>query len=414
MRCRHPILTLAAWLIAAGAVLGAAVHAPPDAPVETSRAAAPVPPKLKVLHLRLLGDLTHVRVARDFAAAISSCHDDGVDAIVLEINGNRWRSDVLLQMARACIDAKLMPAPGSALEKERAAPRLIVWLNDPADDRVSSAAATFALFAQAAYVGPKLEVAHDPSDESRDLAPPDVDWARIEEDLRAIVWNRLSARSGDLLLSAALPAPHQPLWLVCGSQDQDSPLRVTDREPAAGSSVVRLASTIAGEAGDRLRLRLNADSMVRLGIARGQARDIGQILAAERITARQTIRREVRSELASVRATLNSEFAAIDTARERADKTLDEAERLRGHDAKRRQARAGEAALELCDEALKKLLACESVTGDYPELLRNPPPGQTGVGLTEQRLTLYWSTAFQSRRQGIADLRARATRCIEP
>jgi hypothetical protein len=107
------------------------------------------------------------------------------------------------------------------------------------------------------------------------------------------------------------------------------------------------------------------------------------------------------------------DLTAVDVAKEKLDKALDEAEKFKGLDAPRRKIKVGKENIPIADEAAKKLDGVEQLTLDYPELLRVAPPGVTAVEMTPQRLSMAWHNAFQDRRNKLTELRARAVRLAE-
>lgn len=371
--------------------------------------AAVAPEKLKVCHLRLEGDLDNTRLVGQFSDELTHIRAEHVDLLVLEIGANRWRTDVVDGLIRAASSAGLGAASGASKPIT-----WIVWLNDPADGRVGTGAAALAAVADRCYLGVKTEIAHEPADDARDLAPASLagNWEQVEQDLQGVIWARLNARAGDLLLASALPFPRQPLWVVNAPAGSASPMRIVSEDPARRGQVAiaAMVEPVTGVETGGMKLRLDATAAVGIGLAAGQAKDVGQIITARHVLPRPLVRRELRSGLADARARLTREIGAIDAAREQSDKSLDEAERLRGNDAVRQKARTGVQAASVIDDAMKRLLEVEALTAEYPELLRSAPPGQTPVGMTESRLTLAWAAAFQSRRQALADLRNRATR----
>lgn len=391
----------------AAAVTFAADEHKASAPIGREQAATR---KIKLLHVRIDGDLDSARFVRDFAEVLGEPRGEGFEMVVLEVSSRRWRTDVLAQLVTVCAAAKVGPARGEP-ESEGERVRLVAWLNGD-DVRMGTASAALAIVSHVAYAAPRVEVIHEPGDEVRGLAPAETDWAGHEQTVRAAVWSRLSARGSDVLLAAAIPSPQQALWLTPHDSDESGQrMKVVDREPAAGTTGATRLTTAVTSLGEAVfRLKLSAEALMQLGVVQGQARELGQILAAERVTARQTVRREVRSGLASARKRLVAEFAGVDDARNRIDQVLDEAERARGHDAPRKRRKAGESGATMSDEALRRLVACETLTEEYPELLREMPPGQTSVGVAEQRVSWVWSQAFQSRREELAELRARADR----
>lgn len=406
------------------AAIVSATGAQPPASPEPSR--EPDPPvvaipleKQRVGHLKLTGDLDHMKLARQFGDELAAFKRDGVELFVLELNGDRWRADVVSEMIRTASTGGIGSRSGAG--GAMGVP-WIVWLCDPVDNRVGTGQAALAAVADRCYLGPKTEIVFEPGNDARSLAPPGtptqpgVNWDQIDQDLQAAVWARLQSRSCDMLLASVLPTPRQPLWIigVSGGGAGGPSLKLVAAEPgtAGGTRAPALVWPAPGGESGAMRLRMEASAAVGLGLAAGQAKELGQILAARRIAPRPVIRHELQSGLAGARERLDRDLSAIDAARERLDKSLDEAERLRGHDATKRRSQAGADAVALADEASRKLLAAEALTGEYPELLRGPPPGQTSIGLTDARLGFAWNTAFQTRREALTELRNRAARLI--
>jgi hypothetical protein len=390
--------------------------------------------KRKVAHLKLAGDLDHARLVRQFGDELAQFKREGAELFVLELSGDRWRSDIVAEMIRAAAAAGIGVRSGGGGGTDGGAMGVpwIVWLNDPADSRVGTGQAALAAVADRCYIGPKTEVVFDPGQDERELAPPEtptqpgVNWAQVEQDVQAAVWSRLNARGCEVLLASALPTPRQVLWITPaprapGQEPGAATLKLVAQAPdSQGAGAMMLVSPATGAVGSgraevgAMRLRMDASAAVGLGLAAGQARELGQILAARRIAPRPLVRRELHSDLPAAKERLSKDLGEIDAARERMDKVLDAAERLlRKPEAVKRRSQAGTEALALADEAMRKLLGAEALTAEYPELLRGVPPGQTRVGLTDAKLTLAWTSAFQTRREELTELRNRAARLVE-
>ncbi|MCC6322435.1 MAG: hypothetical protein IT438_13480 [Phycisphaerales bacterium] len=403
LRSEQGLLTVA---LAATLGLGA------GAPAQTSQtdraqpdrtpAAAPMT-KRKVLHLRLKGDLDCMKLVDDLAAATGEARKSGVEVIVLEMSGERWRGDVVSGMMPLFKGAEVLT---------------IAWLNDPPDGRVGSGQAALALLADRCYIGPKTEVVFEPGHDLRAQAPPTTNWEQVEQDVQAALWGRLGSveRPRDTLLAAALPTPRQPLWAILDRSPGLSGARLERlvAESPSAAEAGRFVSLTSGstERGE-LRLRVEPAMAVSIGIAESSARELGQILAAERLTPAPLTRAELESGLAKARQELVKDLAAFDRAAERMDKALDDAEKQRGVDAARRKRKVGKESLPLGDEAAKSLEAVEALVANYPELLRSAPPGVSTVELTAVRLSAAWHDAVQDRKDRLVELRARATRLAE-
>ncbi|MFN7022195.1 MAG: hypothetical protein ACK4WH_12830 [Phycisphaerales bacterium] len=359
--------------------------------------------KRKVLHLKLKGDLDSLKMVEDAERAVAQARADGVELVLLELNGDRWRGDVVLG---------LMPVvrPDGV--------RTVVWLNDALDGRVGSGQAALGLTASACYIGPKTEVVYKPVQDLREQAPANVDWEHVEDQVRGTLWGRLTSpeRLRSPLLAAALPWPRQPLWAVL-DRAPGLPGARAERIDATAPSAAEAGRSVALTSGSAerggLRLRLDPALAVSTGVAEAACREVGQVLAQERIIPQPLLRAEVTSGLNEARQRLAKDLATLDRSAELMDKALDEAERWRGMDAAKRKTRVGKDTLASVEDAAKLLGSIESLVGGYPELLRAAPPGTSTVELTPQRLSAAWHNAFQNRKDRIAELRARAVRLIE-
>lgn len=367
------------------------------------RADAPPPAtdKLRILHLKLRGDLDCTRLTSDLQSTIRKAREDSAEVLLLELDGNRWRADVLLGMAQS------LSAPS------RPGMKLWVLLADSIDNRIGSGQAALGLLADRCYLHPKAQILFDPGDDLRELAPDDTGFEQIDHDLQGLLWAAARERGRDGLVAALLPTPRQQVWALRGVEGSFD--RLTGRMPESEAPSLALSSPATESTqGDTFQLRLSAEAAVGIGIAAGQAKDLGQLFALERIAPRALIRRELVSALPEARKTLGDRWAQVDIVRRRIDKSLDEAERLRGHDAPRRKLITGRDSLAPLVEASARLSQIETLLTDYPELLRAAPPGTTSIELTPQRLSRAWFESLQDRRDNLADLKARAERLAEP
>lgn len=355
----------------------------------------------KVLHLKLKGDMDCSKVVADLREAMGRAAGEGVEVVVLEVCGDSWRGDVLLE----------------AMDLVRGdRPRVVAWLNDPSDGRVGSGQAALGLMAAVCYAGPKTEVVFEGVNDLRASGPVGTDWEQVGRDVQARLWGGLRDRGREPLLAALLPRPAQPIWAVFDRPPAEAGARlerVTMIEPSITETLRSRALAVGAGGRDEVRLKIEAGHVCALGIAGGVAKDVGQILSAEHIVPTPLTRAEVVSGYPDARGKVERTLAAVDSARERVDKSLDEAEKLKGMDAARRRGKAGRAGVTMTDEALARLLDAEKLTQEYPELLRVAPPGATNVELTPFRLSAAWFAAFQARRESLAELRARAVRLAE-
>ncbi len=387
----NPALTLGA-----GAPPASAGLVGPKEPEEQGLA------RRKVLHLKLRGELDCIKVVGELERALDRARADGVDVAVLEIGGDQWRADVLLGAMKL-------------LKTER--PKVVAWLNDPSDHRVGTGQAALALMASRCYLAPKTEVVFDGSEALRAGAPALTEWEQIDRDIQALLWGSLKERGRELLMAAMLPAPSQPLWAMFDRSPTSGPgaklQKLMMTEPSSAESTRCIAITSGSADRGSIRVKIDTELALALKLADGSTREVGQLLAAERLSPQPLIRAEVVSGFPDARERLVRSLAAVDAAIERLDKTLDESEKLKGSDVVRRKRQAVPTSVPLADEAMKCLLDAEKLTVEYPELLRSPPPGATVVELTPHRLSAAWFYAFQDRRESVTELRARAARLSE-
>lgn len=390
------------WVVCAAAVAGAWVCAARGAEPEggaenrTEGGAA----ARSVLHLRLMGDLDCMRLATELEGRVMRAREAGVQVVVLEIGGQSWRGDVLLELMKI--------VRGDGLHT-------VAWLNDAGAGKVGAGQAALGLSAEKCYLGPKMEIVAEARYDLRGLAPEATVWEQVETDTQGMVWAGLRARGCDGLLAAGLPSARERLWAVldrpagAGARVE----RVTAEEPSAGESHRSVALTSGAAERGGLALKIDGAMAVSLGLVCGTARQIGEIMAAEGISPRPMTRDELRSGLGEARRDLERDLSAVDMVKERADKALDDAERYRGFDAARKKQRAGRQTIGPVMEAIERMGKIERLTAEYPELLRGAPPGQTTVELTPARLSAAWFAAFQDRRDALEALRARAARLAE-
>lgn len=396
-----------AWV--AGVVMAAAVasagwcaHGQPAAGAPTTddtRAERPVPASRKVLHLHVRGDLDSMKLAREFAERVAAASEEGVEVLLLELSGDRWRADTVHAMARA-----LRPGSAGAPGTRRAGLRILALLNDEADRRVGFGQAALALLADQCAVSPRTRVVFESSTDLRDAAPPETDWEMVDRELQGALYLSARDRQADVLLAALLPRPTGPLWAVPGSA-ADAPWRL---KTSAVDDARRVLLVPASEPDRPARVELDAAMLRRLGIVNLEGADVGQMLAAAGLRARPILRADLVSGLSQARGKIEQVIRQLDECLSLVDADLGRAAKLRGQDATKRKREAGEGALRLVMEAERRLLDAEGVMTDYPELLAGLPPGRTPVGQEAEKHPMLWRWLFQDRRDEITSLRAQA------
>ncbi len=389
------VLCVVAGLNFAAAAVGRGVAAPPV------HSAQPI--SCKVLHLHIKGDLDSLRLAREFADALGEARADGVEAVVLELSGNRWRADVVHAMAKALREPE-SAGKGTNGSRPHASRRIVALLGDDADRRVGFGQAALALLADSCALAARSEIAFDAADDLRATAGPDTDWERVDRELQGLIYLAAKDRQADVLLGALLPRPTGPLWAAPGA-DLAAPWRLGTMRPANGAATLVVSSS---EEGREARVRIDSGMGRNLGLLTCQAQDAGQLLAASGLRARPVLRKELVSGLGAARERITRLMSQLDDAARAIEIDTAQAARRRGYDATRLKREAGDRALRTLEDGERHLLDAEAVMTDYPELLADLPPGRTPVGQDPEKHPLLWRWQFQDLRDTITALRAKA------
>jgi hypothetical protein len=377
------------------------VGAPP-----AEREPRPTSSSKKTLHLRLRGDLDCTKLVHDVAAELGRARSEGVEFVLVELDGNRWRADVVWGIAQ---EIRALRVPVAA------------WLVDGRDKRIGSGQAILALLvttpppsagleadaplpAAAIYIDPRASIMLDAGDDLRGSAPEGADLGAADQELQGAAWLALRTRGVDTELAAALLTPTDDVWAV--ADPGSARLRLTMQRPpldSAATPVVERAGALAGAS-----VKIDATLAVQLGLAAGLARTPGDMLASMRIAAAPRALREVASGLERAGQRVEGMLRGIDLALERADRTLRDVPRSSAPDYESKREKAGRAAMATLDEAAAAIVEAEELLTDYPELLRSNPPSRTPVGEDPEWFRSAWRRLFQDKRDEYGRLAARA------
>lgn len=393
-------------LLAAGGVSALPVEPERPGPAASPGAAAR---RGKVVHLQIKGDLDSMKLVREFSAELASADQSGIALLLIELDGNRWRADVVWGLVQA---ARAVGAPTAA------------WLADPKDNRVGTGQALVAVLASTAgaecWLAPKTAIVLDPGDDLRAQAPEETDWERVDRELSGAAWTALKARNADTELAATLltPGAAGPVWVVVPTDD--TPPRLTGERPVgdAARQARRLVSVMPGASGaaaaDSAHVEIPADLALRLPIAAGTARGPGEILTRHGSAAQPRVSRSIQSGLGAARRQVEQDATKIDRALESADQRLRDLPRPSDPDYTIRKRRAGNDTLPLLNDAQVALEQCERIIAEYPELLKATAPGRTPVGEDPKLAKMSWRLSFQARRDTLVKLLAKAREFAGP
>lgn len=356
-------------------------------------------PFRRTAHIRLIGDWDCMRMVEDARAAFESARKDRAGAILLEMDGNRWRADIAGRLVEMVKEAR-------TASPDHAAITVVAYLTDAKDQRVGGGQATLALCCDAVVVGGETRIESSLNDELRALYPPGTDSAAVAVELRKSIAG--SGRSNGDVWSEALPVPTRALWWVADDPWSGAGVKLTSADP--GTDPAFAFGTVAGPAGagpERLSLAMNAAAAKRTGFAGALATSASMALSSQGLAATGVRRYEVTSGLASARQELHSKIADIDRDLRQIDADIREASRSRSTETWARRKSAGQRAVTKLEAVEKQIMAAEGLAKDYPELLNDVPPGHTEVGQKAALLSSVWRDAFQNWRDRLADGRAR-------
>ncbi len=351
-------------IIAAILALACLGSAPPDRP------AGPV------VHIKITGDLDCDRLAADFAASLDAAERDGAALIVVEMDGDRWRTDVVWAM-------------GKRVRSSTA--RVAAFLHDPAGRRVGTGQLMLGMLAGSCWISERTRVVGAAADDRRDLAPETTDWERVERELTGALWLAIQERAGDPQLGTLLARPTDAAW---GVREESGGTRITTSAPATAADAIPFI--VADPAGG-MRVDMPGELCVRLKAA-GEASSVARVVHG---AGGGTGASRSRTQLVSALADKPREWTAI---MEQTRVTLRRIERdltLRSTDLGRRPTdadyrRAGDRARRDLDTADSLVAGADRLLGAYPELLRGPQGPGRAANLADCR-------------EELAELRARAT-----
>lgn len=389
------------WRVcAASVVFGLALSCPagadgpaasPREPVKADQASKPQESpqwaSLNVAHIRVVGDLDSARLLAAFEEACRGARNAGSDVVVVECAGRKWRSDVLLGMAKA-----MKPDGWNG--------KVLMLVPASGDGAASMAMVSLGLCVDACFVASRAKITHGESDELATLLPEDFDKDSCERDLRGLAWTAMQSRGGEALLTSIVPRPSCALYLGAGTDGRPRALP----EPAPDGAKEPLIRPVSG--GEQLAI--DAQTAERIGLITGQARSPSEVLSRSMIRAKKSHRFEVVSELARAKERMERELKVVDEAKRKAKGAIDSVYSLRALDAVPRQRRVGVEQKPLLESAARQLESIEKLAIEYPELLKTVPPGTTEIGQDARSISHAWKNYFQSRRTELESLLAKA------
>lgn len=339
----------------------------------------------QVFHLAIRGDLDSSKLARDAAAIVRE--NQSAAAIVLEIDANGWRPDVVHALAREIVDSR---AP------------IGVLLLDRRDGRIGLGALMLALVSDAAVIDPRTKLESTPQEMLAAVGTAEQ-LERVNRELGGWLWVALDRAGLPPAYGEAMAYRDSSLDATLDGSGRWTLAPASPDDPAAKPFLV-VADGAAGASADAELLRT-------LGLAQvgRQPRDV---LDALEVRPTRTSRVEVRSELASARARVEKLVAGVDAARRDAQVLLDQHwDATRNVELpKGRIAEARARVLERIALGRRQLAEAEALFAEHPELVLAAAPVGTPVARDERQNIRDWRGLFLERRDDLDRLESHADR----
>ena len=339
----------------------------------------------QVLHLAIRGDLDSSKLAADTVETLRE--HQTVSAIVLEIDANRWRPDVVHAIARSIVDSR---------------PPIGVLLIDPRDGRVGLGPFMLALVSDAALLDPRTRV----ESQADEMLPPvggPEDLERVDRELGGWLWVALDRAGLPPAMGEAMAYRDSSLDATLDASGRWTLAPASPDDPAAQPFLI-VADKAAG-------VQASADLLRSLGLA-SSGRRPRDVLDALEVTPGRTTRIELRSELREARSRVEQLVGRVDAHRLRAQTMLDE-HWDRTRNAELPEGVIREARARVLDEitiARRLLAEAEALFAEHPELVASPAPVGTPVARDQRQNTRDWRGLFLERRDDLDRLESHALR----
>jgi hypothetical protein len=370
---------------------------PDSPPTSSSDSTPPARPKAaRVYHLRLDGDLDCTALVAALRERLDDAASKKSGTIILELSGNRWRPDVVRDLAFALRESRL---------------HTIAVLSDPRDHCVGAGALAIGLLAQEVFIERSTGILATPEHIARELAPESADLEKATRELSGSLHVTLAPRGLEslawMIADPTREALEKPLYItpattIAPARLTNSPPSPTDQTRGRTPTPAVKPSAASSERG--VAVELSAADLESLGLAtpiRGLANvaaGVGTRLAPV----------SLRVSLDEARAKASDHLAVADRSLAAGEKDLD-LDWPRDPNVSRDtyQKAATRASREL-DSVTSSLASLESLLAEFPELTRTPAPGQTSIAGKPSAYAARWKREAQNRADDLAKLREKA------
>jgi len=331
------------------------------------------------------GDLDSEKIAHTVRQRIVESASS--DHVLLRMDGDRWRLDVVWMIALAMRDS---PAPVS------------VYLDGSGDGVVGLGQLLLAAIADRSWIAPGTVVRSGPGSDVGHLASEQTPWERIEREMSGLMWVAMEHRGLDPAVGEAMLRGSSSLWLI-GPPGAGASLSL--EPPPERDAVVLIDAAPDGT----VKAELSWEVATELGFVDGSANSVRRLLAREGHAGRPETS-VVRSGLDEARGQALARLAEADRLIHHAEAVLDRTARPPDERVVPRSAyhQAAREVSGLVAAARGELARAEALFSEYPELLAMPAPEGTSVGRTSRTNATDWRWSFINRRRALDRLAERA------
>lgn len=380
-------LAVLGWVL--GAAVASVAHAQ-DSPASAYRAAE------KIARVQVRGDLETMVAASELAERLEQAAERGATLVVLELNGQRGRLDVVHAMAESVKRSKVPVA---------------AWLPGARGKAIGVAQLCVGMSGTRCVVRAGQSVRAGPAADLRAVAPDKTDWEREARELSGSLYARLREAGGpgdlsQVLVGALDGAAAKEAWVVV-SADAGAEPRIAFEDPRrpVGAEVWRLVAP--GPKG-ALELGVSVERLLTLHAVTDVIGPATTELAALGVRGAQLPAAIVDADIAPWRSGVEAGLRVADEALRRAEDKLDLPKPPKADISPDTYRRAASSARAMLKDADRGLSGAEANIEKCPELTRTPAPGQSAVAGKPSSYGTRWKSLFQQRRDRIAKLEAKA------
>jgi hypothetical protein len=349
---------------------------------------------MRVYHLRLEGDLDCTAMVAAFRERLEDAASKKCGKLILELSGDRWRPDVVRDLAFALRESGL---------------HTIAVLNDPKDHRVGAGALAIGLLAHELFIERATSILTTPSHVAGELAPEPADLERATRELSGSLHVTLAPRGLEslawMVADPTRETLEKPLYIATASAA--TPARLTNAPPPSltrGKPPTPVVKPPAASSDHGVTVELSAADLESLGLATPTRGLANVATGAGTRLAPVTLR----VSLDDARAKAADLLAVADRALAASDKALDLDWPRDPNVSRDLYQKAAASVTRDLDSAATALAALESLLAEFPELTRTPAPGQTTIAGKPSAYAARWKREAQGRADDLTKLRERA------